>query len=285
MRRHPAAFTEMLRCTLLGQLRNRMALLLAVAFIPVWIAVARLCASDRPVRFFLGSLGTDTVSRASQVSQVVNGLAAVTLVTGFVMFMETFKAGETDRRLLLAGYPRLPMLLAKVAAVALIAALLALYTTAVLWASVPVRQLGPLALGVLGAGLAYGGIGLLLGSLVRGELEGFFLVIMLSLVDTGLQNPVFNVVDLTGLEILPLYGANQLTLAAAFTSRTPWAHALLSLAWSVAASALALLVFHLRTRSHCAVATATATATGVHAPVTAAGPPEAAVRTACRRSR
>ncbi|MCX4236991.1 hypothetical protein ACH4Y0_31910 [Streptomyces sp. NPDC020707] len=37
-----------------------------------------------------------------------------------------------------------------------------------------------------------GGIGLLLSSLVRGELEGFFLIIMLSLVDTGLQNPVFN---------------------------------------------------------------------------------------------
>lgn len=55
MRRHPAAFTEMLRCTLIGQLRNRMALLLAVAFIPVWIAVARLCSSDRPVRFSLGS--------------------------------------------------------------------------------------------------------------------------------------------------------------------------------------------------------------------------------------
>ncbi|KAA6223731.1 hypothetical protein CP973_19015 [Streptomyces albofaciens JCM 4342] len=274
MRPRPAAFTEMLRCTLLGRLRNRMALLLAVVFIPLWIAVARLCASDRPVRFSLDSLGTEAVPPASQVSQVVNGLAAVTLVTGFVMFMETFKSGEMDRRLLLAGYPRLPMLLAKVSAVALIALLLALYTTAVLWASVPVRQVGALALGVFGAGLAYGGIGLLLGSLVRGELEGFFLVIMLSLVDTGVQNPVFNVVDLSGLGVLPLYGANQLALAAAFTSRAPWPHALLSLGWAAATSALALLVFHLRTRSHCAVDAAAAA--GVSAPVAATGPPEAA---------
>ncbi|CAM5612659.1 MULTISPECIES: hypothetical protein [Streptomyces] len=282
MRRHPAAFTEMLRCTLIGQLRNRMALLLAVAFIPVWIAVARLCSSDRPVRFSLGSPGTDAVARASHVSQVANALAAVTLVTGFVMFMETFKAGEMDRRLLLAGYPRLPMLLAKVTAVALVSALLALYTTVVLSASVPVRQVGPLGLGLLGAGLAYGGIGLLLGSLVRGELEGFFLVIMLALVDTGLQNPVLNVVDLSGLEMLPLYGADRMALAAAFTSRTPWSYGLLSLAWSAATSALALLVFHLRTRSHC---TGAAAATGIPAPVTAAGPSEAAARTAVRRSR
>ncbi|GGP96331.1 hypothetical protein [Streptomyces roseolilacinus] len=250
MRLRRAAFTEMLRCTLLGHLRNRMAVLLAVVFIPVWIAVARLCASDQAVRFSLDSAGVDAQARASQVSQVVNALAAVTLVTGFVMFMETFKAGETDRRLLLAGYPRTWMLLAKVTAVALVSALLALYTTAVLWSSLPVSQPGPLALALLGAGLAYGGIGLLLGSLVRGELEGFFLVIMLSLVDTGLQNPVFNVVDLTGLTLFPLYGANQLALASAFTSLTPWSHGLLSLAWSAATSALALLVFHARTRPH-----------------------------------
>ncbi|MEU2791710.1 hypothetical protein [Streptomyces sp. NPDC007100] len=271
MRPYPAAFAEMLRCTLLGQLRNRTALLLAVAFIPAWVAVARLCASDQAVRFPMGSLGTTAVAPASDISQIVNALAAVTLVTGFVTFMETYKAGEMDRRLLLAGYPRVPMLLAKAAGVALITTVLALYTVTVLWASVPVRQWGPLALGLLGAGLAYGGIGLLLGSLVRGELEGFFLVIMLSLVDTGLQNPVFTVVDLSGLEALPLYGANQLALAASFTSRTPWSYGLFSLAWSTGTSALALLVLHLRTRSHCAGRAAAAT--GVPAPVTAAGPP------------
>ncbi|WP_032917281.1 hypothetical protein [Streptomyces rimosus] len=282
MNRHRPAFTEMLRCTLLGQLRNRMALLLAVAFIPVWIAVARLSSSERAVRFALDSLGTHAVAPAGHVSQVANAVAAVTLVTGFVMFMETFKSGEMDRRLLLAGYPRLPMLLAKVTAVALVAALLALYTTAVLSVSVSVRQTVPLALSLFGAGLAYGGIGLLLGSLVRGELEGFFLVIMLSLVDTGLQNPVLKVVDLSGLEVFPLYGADQLALAAAFTPRTPWAYGLLSLGWAAATSALALLVFHVRTRSHC---TGGAAATGIPSPVTAAGPSETVVRTSARRSR
>ncbi|WP_051871583.1 hypothetical protein [Streptomyces sclerotialus] len=262
MRLHRAAFAEMLRCTLLGHLRNRMALLLAVVFIPGWIAVALVCASEQVMGFSLDSAGGTVLARASQVSQVANALAAVTLVTGFVTFMETFKAGELDRRLLLAGYPRVPMLLAKVTAVALIAALLALYTMAVLWLSLPVRQLGPLAFAVLGAGLAYGGIGLLLGSLVRGELEGFFLVIMLSLVDTGLQNPVLNVADLPVLAAFPLYGANQLALAAAFTSLAPWGHALLSFAWSAAAGALALLVLHARTRSHCRAGTGPDTGAG-----------------------
>ncbi|MFH9404452.1 hypothetical protein ACH4JS_32525 [Streptomyces sp. NPDC017638] len=256
----PSAYTEMLRCTLLGHLRSRMAVLLAVAFIPAWIMVARLCASDRALRFSLESVHADVHAPANHVSQVVNALAAVTLVTGFSMFMETFKAGEMDRRLVLAGYPKVQMLLAKVTAVAVVTTLIAVYTTVLLRGSLPVNQLGPLALAVLGAGLAYGGIGLLLGSLVRGELEGFFLVIMLSLVDTGLQNPVLNVADLTGLSVLPLYGACQSALAAAFTSFSAWPYGLLSFAWSASTSALALLAFHLRTRSHCRIAADTVAA-------------------------
>jgi hypothetical protein len=167
------------------------------------------------------------------------------MVAGFITFTETFLSRQLDRRLLLAGYPRLPMLMAKLAAIALTAAALALYTTILLCISLPVRHAAPLALALAGAGLAYGGIGLLLGSLVRGELEGFFLIIMLSLVDTGLQNPVFNtLMDVAGVSALPLYGVTQLALSSALTPHIPWSYGLLTLTWSGATGALALLVLH-----------------------------------------
>jgi hypothetical protein len=226
-------------------LRNRLALVLAIAFIPIWIAVARLCTSDQVVRIRLDAISTPVSAPASQAGQVASALGAITMVAGFITFIETFRSREMDRRLLLAGYPRLPMLLAKLAAVALSTAALALYTTILLWISLPVHHTGPLVLALSGAGLVYGGIGLLLGSLVRGELEGFFLIIMLSLVDTGLQNPVFNtLMDVAGVSALPLYGVNQLALSAALTPHTPWSHGLLSLTWSAATGALALLVLH-----------------------------------------
>ena len=251
MRLSWTAFTELLRCTLLGHLRNRLALVLAVAFIPVWIAVARLCTSDQVVRVRLDAISAPVSAPAGQVGQVASALGAVTMVAGFIAFTETFLSRQMDRRLLLAGYPRLPILLAKLAAVALTAAALAFYTTILLWISMPVRHAAPLALALAGAGLAYGGIGLLLGSLVRGELEGFFLIIMLSLVDTGLQNPVFNtLMDVTGVSALPLYGVNQLALSTALTPQIPWSHGLLSLTWSAATGALALLVLHTHRPSH-----------------------------------
>ncbi|MFE7764885.1 hypothetical protein [Streptomyces sp. NPDC057438] len=245
MRLSWTAFAELLRCTLLGHLRNRLALALAVAFIPLWIAVARLCTSDKVVRIWLDALSASASAPASQVGQVASALGAVTMVVGFITFTETFQSRQMDRRLLLAGYPRLPMLLAKLAAVALTAALLAFYTTILLWISLPVRHTGPLGLALAAAGLAYGGIGLLLGSLVRGELEGFFLIVMLSLVDTGLQNPVFNtLMDVAGVSALPLYGVNQLALSSVLTPHIPWSHGLLSLTWSAATGALALLLLH-----------------------------------------
>ncbi|MER6186468.1 hypothetical protein [Streptomyces sp. NPDC001652] len=239
------AFTELLRCTLLGHLRNRLALVLAVAFIPVWIAVARLCTSGKVVRIWLDAISAPVSAPASQLGQVASAVGAITMVAGFITFTETFQSRQTDRRLLLAGYLRLPMLLAKLAAVALTAALLALYTTILLCISMPVRHKFALAVALAGAGLVYGGIGLLLGSLVRGELEGFFLIIMLSLVDTGLQNPVFNtLMDVAGVSALPLYGVNQLALSSALTPRSAWSHGLLSLTWSLTTCALALLVLH-----------------------------------------
>ncbi|WP_030037973.1 hypothetical protein [Streptomyces resistomycificus] len=214
MRLSWTAFTELLRCTLLGHLRNRLALVLAVAFIPVWIAVARLCTSDVVVRVWLDAVSAPVSARASQVGQVASALGAITMVAGFITFTET-------------------------------CLLYTFYTTILLWISLPVRHTGPLALALAGAGLAYGGIGLLLGSLVRGELEGFFLIIMLSLVDTGLQNPVFNtLMDVTGVAALPLYGVNQLALSSALTPHVPWSHGLLSLTWSATTAALALLVLH-----------------------------------------
>ncbi|MFK0020175.1 hypothetical protein [Streptomyces sp. NPDC090798] len=46
------------------------------------------------------------------------------------------------------------------------------------------------------------------------------------------------------MSALPLYGVNQLALSSALTPHIPWSHGLLSLTWSAATGALALLVLH-----------------------------------------
>lgn len=251
MRYQWTAFVERFRCALLGHLRNRLSLFLVYAFVPTWLTLVRVCGYEGAARLHIATIEVRAVVPAMSVAQVTNAVTAVALITGFMMFMAAFKAREMDRRLVLAGYPRSQLVLANVGALLVIAAVLACYTTVLLRLFFPVHQFGHLLVAVFAAGCAYGGIGLLLGTLVRDELEGFFVVLMLSLIDVGLQNPVIKVAELPGLlKALPSYGATQSALAAAVTRADPGLYPLLALAWCGATVALALLVFHVRTRGY-----------------------------------
>ncbi|MGW1871599.1 hypothetical protein ACWCPS_39585 [Streptomyces mauvecolor] len=224
---------------------------LGLFFVPLWIWLVRSVAYAVPIRFRLNAVGHDVVVDANHLNQVSGALNAVTVITGFMMFFATFKAGELDRRLVLAGFPRAQLLLAKVAALVLVAAVLALYATVLLWLSWSVRQFWPLATSMYAANLVYGGIGIMLGALLRGELEGMFIVIMTSIVDLGLQSPALNpLANQPGLWILPMYGPMQVAIAAAFTDEWPLRHLMFGLAWCLATSAVGLSVFCSRTRTH-----------------------------------
>jgi hypothetical protein len=98
--------------------------------------------------------------------------------------------------------------------------------------------------------LIYGGFGLLLGVLVTNELAGFFLVIMVSLMDTTLQNPFGNPLgNQPLLKVFPSFGAMQLGGAGGFTTAVPWQDVGLSLAWFAGFALLGLLIFWRRTHA------------------------------------
>lgn len=176
---------------------------------------------------------------------MASALGAITMVAGFIAFTETFQSREMDRRLLLVSCPGCRYCWPNLLPSPLLPPCCLSTPRSCCGSLCPSATQHPWRWPLRVAGLAYGGIGLLLGSLVRGELEGFFLIIMLSLVDTGLQNPVFNtLMDVAGVSALPLYGVNQLALSSTLTPHIPWSHGLLSLTWSAATGALALLVLH-----------------------------------------
>src|SRR5436190_20462160 len=69
---------------------------------------------------------------------------------------------------------------------------------------------------ILGAA-TYAAFGLLIGVLVRGDLEGFFLIIMISMLDTFLENPVDNpLANKPILKFFPSYAPTQFAAAGAF---------------------------------------------------------------------
>ncbi|MGW0842216.1 ABC transporter permease [Streptomyces sp. NPDC002787] len=251
MRRCWETFRTALWFELVGHARNRLAIILAVGFLPFQNRMFHAVAHPGEIGFRLNSLSREVRVTADHVNQLSGALHAVTMIVGLTLFMASFKTGAFDRRLVLAGFPRTSLIVARVVGLCIVSGLLALYAALVQWLAWPVERFWGVAVAMFTAGLVYGGLGILLGALVRNELEGMFTVVMASLVDMGLQNPITNpVADQPGLWALPTYGPVQVATATGFTADLPLTHLLLGLAWCVTASTAGLLAFAARTWSY-----------------------------------
>ena len=234
---------------LIEHARNRLAIVLVGVFIPVWITLIDLMMSAGPLPFRYRGTDTELRVNGQHLTFISGGLNAVTLIVGFLMFSVTYRSGPFDRRLVAAGYPRPHLLAAKVTALTVSSVLVAAYTSAVVWLYWHPQQPWLFALAMFTAALTYGGIGIVLGVLLRGELEGMFAIIMISLIDVGLESPVVNTgSDNDLVRFLPMYGSMQAGVGAGFTDDVPWQQLGAVPVWWACCAAVGLVAFHVRTR-------------------------------------
>jgi ABC-2 type transport system permease protein len=237
------------RYALLELARNRFAFGLLLLFVPVWFGTLVALIPGDSVPFKLGATGAFIQASGRDLTALTAGLNALTLIVGFLMFAATRKAAAFDRRLVLCGYSQRALVAAKLTALTVASVVIALYSAAVLLVFWRPENIALVWLSYVLAALIYGGLGILLGVLVRSELAGFFLIIMVSLFDTLLQNPVENpVANAAWLKYLPAYGPTQVGVAGGFTSAVPWLEALVGLAWFAGFALAGLLIFSWRTR-------------------------------------
>ncbi len=238
------------RYALFEHMRNRTALLLLIAFVPVWDYLFWVIVPDAPLAFLFRATHVLLQVDGRDLTLFTAGLNAITLILGFLFFSSTRKSITFDHRLILSGYPQAVLILAKLTALVVVAAAVSLYTSLVLFAFWRPSSLPLVWLGFLSMGLSYGTFGLLLGVLVRGELEGFFLIIMVSLMDTSLQNPLGNpIANKDFLAWFPSYAPMQFVVGGAFAQALPWLYLLYSLAWPLAFVLLGLAIFWWKTRA------------------------------------
>jgi ABC-2 type transport system permease protein len=250
-------FPTALRFELRNQARNRLAWLLLALFIPAWYLFMALLVSERPLRFKLFSSGVILHANGRELSFITAGMNSLTLIVGFAVFVAVRRALGLDRRLVFAGYRQALLVAAKAAAMGLVAITVALYAALVLLAywRPPAAGFGAVLLSFAVMAAEYGALGMLLGVLVRDDLEGFFLIIMGGLIDTFLQNPVGNpVANRPVLEYFPSFGPMQFASGVAFGGGAQWAEIGFGVLWAAAFLAAALLVFRRRThaRTHAA---------------------------------
>lgn len=238
------------RYALLEQTRNRFALGLLILFVPVWDWLFGMLIPSSPVAFKLQSTGAYLQVNGHDLTVLTSGFNAIALIVAFMIFTAARRNAAFDRRLVQAGLPRQVAMAAKTAAIVVVAALVSLYAAIVQVAFWHPAALAAVWLGYLLDALTYGALGLLLGVLVSSELAGFFLIIMVSLLDTTLQAPIENpLANKDFLAAFPTYGPMQVAVSGGFGHGVPGGGILLALLWFAGFALAGLLIFWLRTRA------------------------------------
>src|SRR5437764_1025453 len=220
-----------IRLSLAGQVRNRFAWILLVAFVPVWYLLIGSMIAHHGAGFRLRATGATLVVDGHNLTLITAGLSSITLITGFVVFAAVRRTRLFDRRLVLSGYRPAALIAAKTGGALVQAVAIGAYAAIILLLFWRPAGIWTIAVSFMLAAATYVALGLLTGVLVRGDLEGFFLIIMISLIDTFLQNPVGNpLANKPLLQFFPSYGPTQFAAADAAasalachdTSRSSW---------------------------------------------------------------
>ena len=236
-----------IRLTLAAQVRNRLAWILLAVFVPVWYLLIGSMISHGGTGFRLRATGAGIMVDGHDLTLITAGLSAITLITGFVVFAAVRRSRPFDRRLVLSGYRHSALIAAKTTAALAQAVGIGAYAAAVMLIFWRPAGIGAIAAAFILGAATYAAFGLLIGVLVRGDLEGFFLIIMISMLDTFLENPVDNpLANKPILEFFPSYAPTQFAAAGAFHHQVLASMAALSLAWTAAFALLGLAVLRLR---------------------------------------
>ena len=198
-------------------------LLLVIPSLFFW--VVDFTTSTRITPFKLATVSEKTYIEvpARDESLIFIGVAAVGFLASFLGLNLVQKNAEVHRRMVLTGYRSWEIFIALFTVLLFTVGLLAIYVGTALQLFFTPHSLAGTLLGIFSAGMVYGSYGILSGVLIRGELEGMLLIVLLANIDAGwLQNPLFydGAQHQEFIRYLPAWFPSQATLTAAFTSHS-----------------------------------------------------------------
>ena len=205
--------------------RSRFALILLLTVPVLFFALVSLTMGDNPVAFRLASISEDTITEVSAQKQslIFIGVAAVGLLTSFLAMNLVQKGSDVNRRLILCGYRPSELILAKLGVLLGVVVLISVYVGTLLLPFFRPENFPFVIVGFALAGFVHSCYGLLVGALVRRELEGVLLIVLLVNIDAGwLQNPIFyaEAQNKALIRFLPAYFPSQASIVAAFTEHS-----------------------------------------------------------------
>lgn len=152
------------------------------------------------------------VQLTAEMGKSMGALWAAAFLTGIMGFFMMVGARAADRRLVLVGYRPAEVVALRFAAVALLAALATVVSYGVLLTQLtPDDYAQTLLVMYLGA-MTYGALGILIGSLISGELEGSFALLFFFMMDAFIGSPLFGTTT-EAFAFLPTFYPTKVLLA------------------------------------------------------------------------
>ena len=234
-------------------LRHRVAVLLLLIIPTLFCSIIVLITPDRVIVFELPTVGDSVVQLENERDETIVfiGCAAVCLLTAFFALHLVQKQWQADRRLMVAGYKSSELLTAKLCVLGGLIVSMSLYVSALVSLFLVPQNYWSTVAGFVSGGFVYGCYGLLVGSLVRRELEGVLCVVLLSNIDASwLQNPIIYTAAEKKeiIRLLPGFYPVQATMMGAFTNHSVLETVICSMVYGSAFLAIVLLVYAWRMR-------------------------------------
>lgn len=184
----------------------------------------------------------------AEMGKSMGALWAAAFLTGIMGFFMMAGAREADRRLVRAGYSPAEVVALRFAAVAILGGLATGVSFAVLLTQLtPTDYLQTLVVMYLAA-LIYGALGILIGSLIPGELEGSFALLFFFMMDAFIGSPLFGTTT-EAFGLLPTFYTTKVLLALTADQPHDAIHWLYVALYIAAAGTLAGLAFYRTARA------------------------------------
>lgn len=182
---------------------------------------------------------------AGTLGRVAGTLFSTAFVAGLLGLFQVISARRGDERLVLCGLGRTTLLASRLAALVAATLAVAAVSLVVLSLSTAVSAPGVAYAALVGAGLLYGLLGVVVGAVLPRELEGSLVLVFLADADSALSTGIF-ATDAPLVEFFPLHYPHALFTDAVTTGTVRGGDAAATAAYVLAALAAAFVAYRAR---------------------------------------
>ncbi len=203
-------------------IRRKIVIILLLIIPAFFLSIVEFTTSDRILPFQLASLDDEVFINISEkgISFIFFAVASSGFLVSFLALNLIQKNNTVNRRLVICGYHPIELLVSILLALFLVIAFISVYVGVLTDAFYTIDHLGRFILGLMLIGFVYGSYGLAIGSLLKVELEGILMIVLLVNIDVGwLQNPLFyaEAQNQIIIKFLPAYFPSQTAIITAVT--------------------------------------------------------------------